>query len=252
MKERVVSLLLRWIERKAFDLRAVQARIDRLGARHGLVSAILSPDDEASGPNDRLLELAEATIRTCRTLRLPDFSDRFTDRTIPHFHRWPGEHYRVLAALCSVLGVRHAVEIGTYTGLGSLAILPHLPAEGSLVTFDIVPWKDFPDTVLRADDFQPGRFTQELADLSDPATALKYAEVLRRADLMFIDAAKDGVQEQKFLDNFEQVGLKPGALLVFDDTKIWNMLAIWRRIRRPKLDFTSFGHFTGTGFVLWA
>jgi hypothetical protein len=30
------------------------------------------------------------------------------------------------------------------------------------------------------------------------------------------------------------------------------MLAIWRRIRRPKLDFTSFGHFTGTGLVLWA
>ncbi|MGH7312141.1 MAG: hypothetical protein ACREJV_03130 [Candidatus Rokuibacteriota bacterium] len=31
----------------------------------------------------------------------------------------------------------------------------------------------------------------------------------------------------------------------------WNMLAIWREIRMPKLDVTSFGHWSGTGLVEW-
>lgn len=36
---------------------------------------------------------------------------------------------------------------------------------------------------------------------------------------------------------------------LFDDIRVWNMLAIWRGIRRPKLDLTSFGHWSGTGLV---
>jgi len=40
-------------------------------------------------------------------------------------------------------------------------------------------------------------------------------------------------------------------LIIMDDIRVWNMLAIWRRIDRPKLDLTSFGHWTGTGLVDW-
>ncbi len=36
---------------------------------------------------------------------------------------------------------------------------------------------------------------------------------------------------------------------MFDDIRVWNMLEIWRGIRRPKLDLTSFGHWSGTGLV---
>lgn len=44
----------------------------------------------------------------------------------------------------------------------------------------------------------------------------------------------------------------PGQpILVFDDIRAWNMLAIWREIRMPKLDLTSFGHWSGTGLVDW-
>ena len=252
MKAWIVRHLLDWIERKNFDFRTVQTRIDRLKARHGLMSAVLSLDDEPGRPNDRLLDIAEATLRICRQQTLPDYADRF--RGSPwanYFYQWPGEHYRVLASLCEVLGVRHAVEIGTCTGASSLAMLPVLPPEGSLVTFDVRAWDQVPGTLLRAADFKAGRFSQIVADLSEPATATANAATLQRADLIFLDAAKNGLQEQQFPDNFERIKLKPGTLLVFDDHKIGNMLAIWRRIRRPKLDFTSFGHFTGTGFVYW-
>jgi predicted O-methyltransferase YrrM len=147
--------------------------------------------------------------------------------------------------------VRHAVEIGTYTGLGSLAILPFIPSEGSLLSFDIAPWNEFPDTFLQQSDFKSGLFRQILGDLTQLDVAEMHADILRQSDLIFVDAAKDGVQERLFLENFEKINLKRGALLVLDDIKVMNMLAIWRGIRRPKLDFTSVGHFTGTGFVLW-
>jgi len=41
------------------------------------------------------------------------------------------------------------------------------------------------------------------------------------------------------------------VLVVFDDIRQWNMLKIWRDITRPKIDLTSFGHWTGTGIIDW-
>jgi hypothetical protein len=38
---------------------------------------------------------------------------------------------------------------------------------------------------------------------------------------------------------------------MFDDTRVLNMIEIWRRLNRPKLDLTSFGHWSGTGLVDW-
>jgi hypothetical protein len=251
MKEYAVRVLLNFIKKKWLDMRAYQNRLDDFGARHALPSAILSIDDELGQPTQRLLDICQETVQVCRTNKLPDYSDRFGPSGHPFFHRWPGEHYRVLAAICKVLKVRNAIEIGTYTGLGSLAILPFLPDDGSLVTFDIMPWEKLSGSFLRMEDFSTNRFRQVIADLSDWQVCRAHEEILQNADLIFLDAAKDGFQEQCFLDNFEKIGLKKGTVLVFDDTKIWNMLGIWRKIIRPKIDFTSFGHFTGTGIMLW-
>lgn len=37
----------------------------------------------------------------------------------------------------------------------------------------------------------------------------------------------------------------------FDDIRLWNMLRIWREIRLPKMDMTSFGPWCGTGLCEW-
>jgi hypothetical protein len=29
------------------------------------------------------------------------------------------------------------------------------------------------------------------------------------------------------------------------------MLRFWRELKKPKLDISSFGHWTGTGMVMW-
>ena len=69
--------------------------------------------------------------------------------------------------------------------------------------------------------------------------------------MIFVDAAKDGVMEQRLLDSFESVPFRTKPVIVFDDIRVWNMLKIWRNIRQPKLDLTSFGHWTGSGIVEW-
>jgi len=39
--------------------------------------------------------------------------------------------------------------------------------------------------------------------------------------------------------------------VIFDDIRDLNMLQFWRDIAPPKLDLSSFGHWTGTGLVRW-
>lgn len=34
-----------------------------------------------------------------------------------------------------------------------------------------------------------------------------------------------------------------------DDIRVWTMLKTWREISYPKLDLTSFGHWSGTGII---
>src|ERR1019366_4398472 len=54
-------------------------------------------------------------------------------------------------------------------------------------------------------------------------------------------------QERGFVRGFEQIGLANGPIVMFVDIRLWGMLSFWQEIERPKLDLTSFGHWSGTG-----
>lgn len=219
-------------------------------ARHREYSAVFSADDERGAPSERLLSLALEASRLAREISLKEISARL--KAPPYYPDiWPGEHYRLLAALVAVLKPRSVVEIGTATGISALALKKFLPAGGRVTTFDVRPWRDFPGTVLKDEDFADGRLVQVIADLSDGAVAAAHRELLGGAELVFVDAAKDGRMERRFLESFGSAGLAQGAVLVFDDIRLWNMLGIWRDISMPKLDLTSFGHWSGTGLAEW-
>ncbi len=164
------------------------------------------------------------------------------------FNTWPGEHYRFLAALVRTMGARRAVEIGTYWGAGALALRAGLRSDGEIVTYDIVPWNSFEATLLRADDLKNG-IRQVVGDLQDPTFFASQRSVIEQADIIFMDAAKDGKMERRFLEEFGDCNCKRNSLLVIDDIRLWNMLDIWDDVRWPKLDISSFGHYTGTGLV---
>ena len=231
------------------DLRVTGWRLDALRARHAEISAIVSLDDSPGAPNGRLIDLATALLPRAKAATLPLLVERGAP---PLVHLWPGEHYRLLAGVVQEVEPETIVEIGTYTGLSALAMLPMLERGARLVSVDVVPWHRLPNTYLKQSDFADGRFCQLVCDLGEPQTARAHAALLREADLVFVDAAKDGVLERKLLTNFAAIGLKPGALIIFDDIRVWRMLDIWREIAHPKLDATSFGAWSGTGLVDWA
>jgi hypothetical protein len=219
--------------------------------RHAEYSMLFSADDEVGRPNDRLIGIALDAVQAARGVDLGTLGDRIASG--PRYTDvWPGEHYKLLAGLVQSLQPKVVIEIGTATGLSALTLLERLPEDGKVVTFDVVPWRDYPGYVLREDDFASGRLVQHVADLVDPGVAVAHRELLESADLIFMDAAKDGVMERAFLSLFDSLRFKGTPVALFDDVRLWNMLDIWRGITRPKLDVTSFGHWSGTGLVDYA
>ena len=205
--------------------------------------------DGAQPTNDLISRALEAT-RHAQSVSLADISKRM--KTPPYYPDiWPGEHYKLLAGLVLALKPTTVIEIGTDRGLSALTMKKFLPPNGKIVTFDIFAWKSFPDTCLVEKDFEDGRLVQETDDLSDPALVQKHHELLVNADMIFLDAGKDGIMEERFINNFRSVPFTRNPLLVFDDIRVWNMLKIWRDLPMPKLDLTSFGHWSGTGLVQW-
>jgi predicted O-methyltransferase YrrM len=219
-------------------------------ARHVELSALASADDDSAGLSDRLLDVALQAVRAARRSAMASVVERMSG---PPFYPevWPGEHYKLLAGLVAVCQPRIVIEIGTATGLSALAIRTALPPGSRLVTFDIVPWDRVSGTCLRATDFDTDSFRQVLGDVSDPTVMRQHASLFQSADLIFVDGPKDGRFERILLERFEDIQLPAGPLVVFDDIRLWNMLAIWRSVRHPKLDLTSFGHWSGTGLVDW-
>jgi predicted O-methyltransferase YrrM len=219
-------------------------------ARHWEHSIVLSADDDV-GPSPRLVQTALAAVEAAQRISLDAVNARIAEG-LRLLDVWPGEHYRLLAGLVAVMQPATVVEIGTASGLSALSLAETLPAGGRVATFDLVPWREEPHNVLTEADFADGRLVQFTDDLSQPDGRHRHREVLEAAELVFIDAAKDGSQERRFLAGFEEISWRRPPIVVFDDIRQWKMLAIWREVRRPKLDLTSFGHWTGTGLVDFA
>jgi predicted O-methyltransferase YrrM len=207
--------------------------------------------DSGTGPSDYLIDLGLRAANEARTTHLPELSERVRPPCTDFTPIWPGEHYRLLAALVKLLQPMVVVEIGTLHGLSALALKTFLPKRGQVTTFDIVPWTAFPETCFRQEDFDDNRLQQQIGDLAKPSVFDVHRNLMEQADLLFIDGPKDGVFERELLRNLETTKRSKSLLVIFDDIRVWNMLAIWHEIGRPKLDVTSFGHWSGTGFVEW-
>jgi len=241
-----LSKLLRSIQRRAVKLVLPNPR-----PGHGEYSMIYDTLNTSARSSDYLIDLALRAAQEAWRTDLPELTQRIDAGSNDFSRIWPGEHYRLLAALVKILQPKRIVEIGTFRGLSALALKQFLPADGQITTFDIVRWDAVRDTSLRAEDFVGDRLRQEIVDLSEQAAFQSYLPLLQETQLLFIDGPKDGVFERKFLEQLESIHFEKPLLLVLDDIRFWNMLAVWHSIARPKLDLTSFGHWSGTGLVEW-
>jgi len=219
-------------------------------ARHCKRTYVASPEDEAGAPAREVVEFALDAVRRTLDTDIALALDRARGLAWRP-DCWPGEHYRLLAGVVAHLQPRTVIEIGTDKGISALSLLQHLPAGGRLVTFDLVPWDRIPGTCLRPEDFRDGRLRQELADLSRPDAFERFAPLLAGADLLFVDGPKDRKFEPAFAARLDTLRFASPPWAIFDDIRDLNMLRFWRELKKPKLDLSSFGHWTGTGLVRW-
>lgn len=241
-----------------------------MGARHVEDSLIMSEDDNPGRPNDRLLNLArEAIWNTQKGFLATDiFEGRTGGGMEYHPETWPGEHYYFLPGL--IQAIRHekmgdpksdavfpsvsVIEIGTSSGQSAVAMLAALPyQEDSLNTFEICgPWNGRHDSIFTKLDFATGRLREHsLTDLTNPEIFEENRHIVEAADFIFIDAAKDGVCEPKLIALLNTCNFKSPPIVMFDDIRLMAMVWVWRGIDKPKLDITSFCHWTGSGLVEW-
>ena len=220
-------------------------------ARHTFPTLALSQDDEQYRPDAELIQLVLKAAKYALQTDLATIAGRYDRETATYIELWPGEHYKLLAALVRLRKPRLIVEIGTASGASALALKKFLPNNGKIITYDIVPWHEYPGSGLRENDFDR-QLEQRVLDLSNPVLAQTQQNDLAQADMVFVDAAKDGQMEYFFCEFFERMAfVSRNPLFVFDDIRMPEMLALWRAIKHPKRDVTSFGHWSGTGLVLW-
>jgi predicted O-methyltransferase YrrM len=214
------------------------------------LSAVYSFYEQPGKPSDYLLDLSIKLVNQVGSMNLDDIATRIPKSEVDYISIYPGEHYKLLAALISILQPKTVVELGTHLGYSSLCMKKFMPSGGTLHTFDVIPWNGFSETILRETDFD-GQLVQHLDDTTNLDGFNKHRSLFEQAEIIFMDALKDGVQEYQFLKNFATVNFKQKCLFVFDDIRLWNMLDIWFNMDKPKMDLTSFGHWSGTGLVDW-
>ena len=222
-----------------------------VAAAHWEYSGIWSLHDDPSAPTTDLIDVACASIAAARKIDLSDLASMLPPNFGPLPNLWPGDHYRLLAGIVEVIKPQQIIEIGTSAGVSALSMRRYMPAGGKLTTFDITPWRKVPGTILNDDHFRDGAMVQLTDNLTTKAVQVQHRSLFEQADMILVDAAKDGIMEREFIKFFNNCTFRNAPLVVFDDIKTWMMLNIWRSLRVPKLDLTSFGHFTGTGICRW-
>jgi len=221
------------------------------GAFDARWSVISSVHDASGGTDDALLEIALNAADRARTLRLRDLEARCSEQDALWVRTWPGEHYRLLAALVLTTHPDCVIEVGTFKGLGALALSvgsspPHV------VTYDIHPWHEFPGTALLERDFRSGQLEQRIGDLGQASYRDSQLDTLRSAQIIFIDGPKDGEWEEYAVPGILSTLTERRRLIVVDDIRLVEMVQLWRDLCFPKLDITSLGHWSGTGLLFTA
>ena len=213
--------------------------------RHPIESACWSVDDDPAAQSFADWDYLLKAVRTAADCRI--------DCANPFVNAFPGDHYRLLAGLIYNLdrsnGPLSLIDIGTSCGLSARTMLDFSPDEDKVETFDVADWLDNPCTYLTEKDFEV-RLTQHLQDLKQPEVFSRYAKMLCEADFIMCDGPKDGVFERTFYTFLSSLDLpKKPRWLLLDDIRFPSEMASWRMVDSPKVDLTSFGHFSGTGLV---
>jgi hypothetical protein len=175
-------------------------------------------------------------------IRTDDPLFRFLDREWAGYWQDPDSYYRWLAGCVTVWQPTLAVELGGYTGAGTLGLFSVLPTGSRLVSVDVrrdhrfVPPEAQEDSRLQiviGDDLDLQVFGP------NPPTPI---------DFLFVDTVHRKWQVEREWAIYKHL-LAPSAIVVFDDIRVGDMGAFWRELEGEKLDLTDKRHRSGFGVL---
>lgn len=124
----------------------------------------------------------------------------------------------LMAFLVELLGVRRAVEVGTFTGYSALRMAMALPEDGALICCDVSDAYTRIGRPYWEEAGVAGRIDLRLAPATETLQAMIDADESGTVDLMFIDADKPNY------DAYYEMGLalvRPGGLILVDNV-LWS------------------------------
>lgn len=164
----------------------------------------------------------------------PDYTlDKYLNQEeVELFHK-KGEHYDLLSTWSHQFNKVKIYDIGTYKGLSAVALSSN--QDNLIVSYDIGYYVTVnqPNNV----EFRIGSFYHDKEMLNSPL-------------IMFDIDPHDGLQEKLFVQNLTNIGYK--GTVIFDDIHLNDeMKDFWNSITQEKHDYTSIGHWSGTGIVIF-
>jgi predicted O-methyltransferase YrrM len=177
--------------------------------------------------------MIKPTKEQVNAIDLSPLIDRLSSQGKDYFNGEAGkEHYKLLAFIASEHNNVRIVEIGTRFGLGALALSVNQKNKVTTYDIEIDPNEiDLPKNVKR----------KLVSDKS-------YSKDILSSQIIFYDAAHDGIQETAFINELVKRGWK--GLLIWDDIYVNDeMKAFWHNITHRKEDWSDIGHHSGTGLT---
>jgi hypothetical protein len=145
----------------------------------------------------------------------------------------PGEeHYRLLCLISTWVDNTVIYELGTYQGASSLCLAYN--KTNRVITYDVeyqIEVKTQPNIEYRIGQYQ-------------------YDKSMLESPIIFIDTTHDGVFERDCYQYLIHNNYK--GLTVWDDIHLNDeMKSFWNTVTHPKIDISKFGHWSGTGAIVF-
>lgn len=174
-------------------------------------SAIFSMYDEPHGPSKRLIDLSLAAVEQAMSISLAPLGRDEEERK--RLDCFPGEHFRFIAGLVRTMRPEVVVHMGDDN-------LTH--------------------RVLKEEKL--GRLMR-----TDLATT---GRVDGRAGLIILEGPHDGEWERRQVEMLRtSVDFSAAPILLIDGSRYYETIPLWRSLDLPKLDVTTFAHWSGTLMV---
>lgn len=213
-------------------------------------SPVITENQTPQPPDEPLIQVLQKTFKKIPGIDFRRLENRLQEKDINRINRFPGENFKLQAAVVKQLKPKLIFEFGMGRGLNALCMKQYMKEHAYIVSVNMndYHWKGSENCVLRDVDFTFGSMTEKKIDLSLPDNLADVLPSALEAD-MLVFKIEDGLLLNKILVALLNAELKREVFWVVHHIRLWSIAPIWRNIQMPKMDLTSLGHSKGIGMV---